>query len=314
MAKVSDCEESRVSRKAAASAVLGLLSLVALVFAGIPAILLGAFSLNDIKASAGLKTGRGLALAGIVLGSIGSSVVVVAIPSVFLYYRLQADRTTRQAADDEVRHEAECRRNLEQIGQALQRYVKKQGRYPRDGVYGFGSTSPLGWRVALLPELGAEHAALHERFHHDEPWDSPHNKTLSDSAPLVYRCPSASFDPPGKAVYSAVTGPGTVFPGDHEPNVKDGTRPTDITDDPSQTLVLVETRDAGVWSAMDLPFDLLRKRVDSLHHGGYHALFADGTVQLLPDSTPLSTLNAMATRAAGDAVPPVPKRPLRTPR
>ena len=42
----------------------------------------------------------------------------------------------------------------------------------------------LSWRVFLLPYLGEE--ALYKQFRLNEPWDSPHNRTLVDKMPAVF--------------------------------------------------------------------------------------------------------------------------------
>ncbi|MFN7730588.1 MAG: DUF1559 domain-containing protein [Pirellula sp.] len=44
--------------------------------------------------------------------------------------------------------------------------------------------SPLSWRVHLLPKLG--HQALYDKFHLNEPWDSPHNLELLPLMPPQY--------------------------------------------------------------------------------------------------------------------------------
>jgi len=67
--------------KAVAALVLGILSIVTGCWLGaplgVPAILLGALAHRDIRRSEGLSGGRGLATAGIVLGSIASTLFVV---------------------------------------------------------------------------------------------------------------------------------------------------------------------------------------------------------------------------------------------
>ena len=45
--------------------------------------------------------------------------------------------------------------------------------------------SRLSWRVQILPALGQ--SELHSRFHHDEPWDSPHNLLLLAEIPIVFQ-------------------------------------------------------------------------------------------------------------------------------
>ncbi|MGH9670491.1 MAG: DUF4190 domain-containing protein [Terriglobales bacterium] len=71
---------ARTDGKATASLVLGLLSLVCGVFAGIPAIVLGHISLSNIKKSAGRLKGEGMAMAGLIMGYIS----IVAIPFILI--------------------------------------------------------------------------------------------------------------------------------------------------------------------------------------------------------------------------------------
>jgi len=48
----------------------------------------------------------------------------------------------------------------------------------------------LSWRVKLLPFLGPKNLDLWRQFHMDEPWDSPHNKTLISQMPEEYQVDS----------------------------------------------------------------------------------------------------------------------------
>ena len=68
--------EARTDGKATASLVLGLLSLVCGLLAGIPAVILGHISLSNIRKSGGRLKGEGIALAGLIMGYIS----LVAIP------------------------------------------------------------------------------------------------------------------------------------------------------------------------------------------------------------------------------------------
>ena len=61
------------------SLVLGILSVVGMCVTGIPAIILGAIGLKKIRDSGGLLIGKGMAIAGIVCGSVISVIFVVAI-------------------------------------------------------------------------------------------------------------------------------------------------------------------------------------------------------------------------------------------
>lgn len=75
--------------------------------------------------------------------------------------------------------------------------------------------------------------------------------------------------------------------------------------------MLVEAADAGInwleprdFEAESLPRAINPKSgkgISSLH-GGATALFADGSVRLLPDDLPPATLEALLTRDGGEAV------------
>lgn len=107
----------------------------------------------------------------------------------------------------------------------------------------------LSWRVHLLPMLG--HSPLYDSFHLDEPWDSPHNRSLIEKMPDVYRDP---YDQLGdtKTRYVRLTGPETAFPQPHGSKLR-SIRGT------SDTLLLVSAGPdtAVVWTKPeDIAFDL----------------------------------------------------------
>ncbi len=92
-------------------------------------------------------------------------------------------RSTRRAR--EVVEQLWTAGNLRTIGQALERYHAREGRFPPAAILSKEGTPLLSWRVRLLPDLG-EHL-LYERFRKDEPWDSPTNRALIEEMPNVYR-------------------------------------------------------------------------------------------------------------------------------
>ena len=72
--------QQQTNKKAIWALVLGILSLVCCgLFAGIPAIILGNMAKSEIDASGGLQSGRGMAVAGFVLGIIGVVWTIVAL-------------------------------------------------------------------------------------------------------------------------------------------------------------------------------------------------------------------------------------------
>ncbi|MFN5900971.1 MAG: DUF1559 domain-containing protein, partial [Planctomyces sp.] len=68
-----------------------------------------------------------------------------------------------------------------------------------------GSKAGLSWRVHLLQVLDPD---LYIRFHMDEPWDSPHNKTLIPEMPTAFRTPAVTE--PGKTSLHVFLGPDTI--------------------------------------------------------------------------------------------------------
>jgi hypothetical protein len=73
-----DGRRPRLSRKAVLALVLGVPALFCWGFVGgVPAVLLGTRARNEIDASGGDLTGRGLALTGVVCGAIGTVLSLV---------------------------------------------------------------------------------------------------------------------------------------------------------------------------------------------------------------------------------------------
>jgi hypothetical protein len=91
---------------------------------------------------------------------------------------------------------------LRKIAVALEGFLSSYEQYPDQ------AKGQLSWRVALLPFLGER--PLYEKFHLNEPWDSPHNLGLLQLIPDVYQSVEKPGD--GKTNFLLVTGPGTAWP------------------------------------------------------------------------------------------------------
>jgi hypothetical protein len=77
-------------------------------------------------------------------------------------------------------------------------------------IYGTNGQPLLSWRVLILPEL--EFDELYERFHLDEPWDSPHNLGLLPEMPRIYCRPgSTPSEENHETLYQVFVGKGTAF-------------------------------------------------------------------------------------------------------
>ena len=149
------------------------------------------------------------------------------------------------------------------------------GEFPQDILTKQG-TPGLSWRVKILPWI--EQEELYDQFKLDEPWDSEHNKKLIDRIPSVFQDVEKVL-PAGMTRIQAVTGSGTVF-GDQK-NIPE------ITDGTSNTAVLVEAKEATVWTQPnDLPIqdEFAAKLHQTLKNRKVVAI-ADGRIQGFPPLT-----------------------------
>ncbi len=188
--------------------------------------------------------------------------------------------------------------NLKQLALAMWNWNSTfSEHFPAAAIHGKDGKPLLSWRVTVLPFL--EREKLYREFHLDEPWDSPHNKSLIAKMPAVFRSPRSKAAE-GFTNYVVPVGGGALYssPKD-EPTVKD------ITDGTSHTIMLVEVGDehAVPWTKPDdMPFDPSdpKKGIGRLYEQGFAAAFCDASVRFLPKTIVPEALKAYFTRAAGD--------------
>jgi prepilin-type processing-associated H-X9-DG protein len=281
------------SGKAIASLILGLCSFVFCCLTGLPAVILGIMGLSDINNPVKRVTGSGMAITGIVLGSLSSFLIV---PAVLVALLLPAVQAAREAA-----RRAQCTNNLKRITLGMLNYEGKEGTFPPAAKCDANGKPLLSWRVLILPYV--EEQALYEQFHLDEPWDSPHNRPLADKTPSVFTCPS---EPPsqGLTTYQVVVDRRSLFIGDPT-----GVRRTQLSDSPSSTFLVTEAASGVPWSK---PEDLSLASPDpflgmgSKHPGGFNAAMADGSVRFIqkagPNAANPEMLKALVSRNGGEAV------------
>ena len=285
------------SSLAISSFVLGILSCGFSCLTGIPGLILGLIGLSNIRESERRGDqpplqGRGLAIAGVVLSSVMS---VLSVIGVLVGLLLPAVQQAREAA-----RRSSCSNNLKQIGLAMHNYADANRAFPTD-ICDRNGRPLLSWRVAILPYL--EGSNLHEQFHLDEPWDSPHNLSLIKKIPAAYSCPSSTLSADeGRTTYVGVKGSG-YFLDTGEPPAERELR--DFHDGLSRTVMVVELPQefAVAWTRPDpvMPGPEVWLEA-SMHHAGglFGGLMADGSVRFLSSTIAPDLLRAFFTISGGE--------------
>lgn len=274
---------------ATASLILGLLTPFCFSFlAGIPALILGVIALQKISRSGGQLKGQGMAITGVVTGGAGTlfSCMLMLLPALLL----PAVQSAREAARQQV-----SLNNMKQIGLAMHNHYDIHGALPAAGSVDGDSATGLGlsWRVHLLPFL--DQSALYDQFHLDEPWDSPHNKSLLPMMPELYQSPNM---PRGEVtLYMGVVQRNQEFPGART-LFGDGTQSrklSEVTDGSSDTIMIVEAdiQEAVLWTKpADLELDTSNpsRGLGTLRFARFLALMVDGGARPIPNETSAAEL------------------------
>jgi prepilin-type N-terminal cleavage/methylation domain-containing protein/prepilin-type processing-associated H-X9-DG protein len=251
--------------------------------------------------------------------------VVIGVIGILLSLALPAVQQARAAA-----RLAQCRNNLKQIGTALHNFESSHGSLPAG--CDFEEFRLHSWCTRILPYI--DQAPLY----HDYDWEvdfAANFGVISTNLPL-FVCPSAIVHRDGKTDYggnygSSLTGlvPGLLIGQAWEAGALIGInvgmpgerrRPTrfgEFTDGLSSTFLVLESADrqitSGSWGlgtnclAIEYPINDQSSGQDgatilSRHAQGGLALFCDGHVAFLSDSTDLTVLGELSTRARGEVV------------
>jgi hypothetical protein len=84
------------------------------------------------------------------------------------------------------------------LGQIFIAYYQKNNKFPAD-IRSVDGVPLLSWRVALLPMLGLE--KLYQQFKLDESWDSPTNKPLMETMPVIFQPFTNNVQPPKTTIH-----------------------------------------------------------------------------------------------------------------
>ncbi|NQU20302.1 MAG: DUF1559 domain-containing protein [Candidatus Nealsonbacteria bacterium] len=226
-------------------------------------------------------------------------VVVVVCGGLLTALLLPAVQKVRESA-----RRAQCMNNLHQISLAMHSYNAEYGCFPPAYIPDENGRPMHSWRVLLLPYLGEN--MLYDQYDFDEPWNGPNNCLLIDRMPDVYRCQSEVAADSSEPSYVMIVGPGTISDG------PSSTRDAQITDGKTQTIMFVETCDAGFdWlQPQDLDAQQISYRINdgsgegirSNHRGGVHVGSCDGSVRFLSDQTDPNEIRGMTTISGGEPV------------
>jgi prepilin-type processing-associated H-X9-DG protein len=196
-----------------------------------------------------------------------------------------------------------CADNLRRIGLAMLKYaLANEEHFPAPTIARRDGTPLLSWRVALLPDLGYQ--SLYDRFHLDEPWDSPHNLALLAEMPPEFACPGGPGRRSGRTGYVVVVGPGTDPWSVNTPF--EPTRGVDLRefiDGSSRTILVLETDNSVPWTR---PEDLRwapggpLPHLVSPHPGGANAVFGDASIRFLKATIRPEILQSILTINGGE--------------
>ncbi len=222
---------------------------------------------------------------GLAVSAVLGGMMVPAIQKV----RDAADRMTSQ-------------NNLKQIGIALHSYHDVMGTLPPAVVRDKNGKALYSWRVLILPYL--EQDVIYKNWKKDEPWDSPHNKPLSDVVLKVYTIPGSPDGISNRTPYRVFIGKGTGFE-ELKGQPSKGIRLADITDGTTNTIAVVEATETVPWAKPEELDFVPGKALPPLGppwRDGFNAMLFDGSVRYIPKTIKPQLLQALITRNGGEIV------------
>jgi prepilin-type processing-associated H-X9-DG protein len=217
--------------------------------------------------------------------AVGAGVIALLMPSI-------------QSALEAARR-ARCVNNLRQMVLAMHNYHSANNSFPRAASVDENGKPLLSWRVAILPYL--QQNELYNKFKLDEPWDSPHNKELLKEMPAVFLCGDRAKPEPFTTNYRTLVGPGAAFEKSRDTGI------ADFTDGTSNTVLVVEAKEAVLWTKPDdLTFDPAAAPslygAGSPHTGGFNAGLADGSVRFIKNTIERLVFKNLVTRNGGEVI------------
>jgi hypothetical protein len=266
----------------AAAIALGAAGLAIGPLTGVPAVVYG------LIGRARVGTRRRAAAAGLILGVLATALHAAAA---YLVWWPGYQDYQRQMAE---------KPNLMDVGMGFHDYDRAHDHFPPAG---FGpadrpTADYWSWRAGLLPYIGQERVA--RQIVLTQPWNGPANRAQADVVIPAYADHDAPADPQTR--YRVFHGGGAMF------DVNGRTRPTDVLDGLSNTLMVVDTPGKVAWPQFnELPYDphgpLPPLGRDDKNY--MLVLMADGSVRVVKkDANSEKVLRPMITRAGGEGALP----------
>jgi prepilin-type processing-associated H-X9-DG protein len=249
----------------------------------------------------------------------GSGTATTAIAAALL---LPAVQQAREAA-----RRSQSRNNLKQIGLAMHNYHDNWNGFPRgtfkDGKNGnddLDVDERMSWMVSILPYI--DQAPMYGQVKFNEAWDSTDNAPLKDTAVPSYTNPgyTAKGENGAPTHYVGVAGVGADSLTSEEIDENSGvfgynrtTRIADMTDGTSNTIMVTECteKSAGPWARggkstlralTKKPYVNGEDGLGGPYRGGFHVLFADGSVRFISENIDPETLERLVKMQDGEPV------------
>lgn len=230
--------------------------------------------MNDVGSEPGVRFS---------LRQVAGFIVLLSMVSALAYYLIRA----RQRF---FREETTYKFQMVVLG--LHNYHETYGYFPKAVEVGSHGKDSRSWRWVITPYL--ERSGEYSKRRPDEPWDSPANRSDWIDKGWQYCYPGNGDE----SCILAVTGRGTAFGDRDDPACR-------IDDIDIDTILLVESRDSGfAWPQPgDTDVSALAthrangspKGLSSIHAGGFHVAFADGTVWFIRKDIPFDRLRRFFT-------------------
>jgi len=247
--------------------------------------------------------------------------VVVAVVAALATLLLPAVQMARESA-----RRITCLNNLRHMGCALHGHLLTRRTFPVGCTEWRSPSKPgpercLAWSSRILPWL--ELGDVADRIDFGKPFDHVANAAIAATPLAVYICPSADradarIGGLGRSDYGGVTGERITSPNNPEKGAVIHDRAVsarDVADGLSRTVLVGECA-AGAWpdgqwingrnlfdQAYAVNWPTWEDELRSRHPGGGQALFGDGAVRLLGESTDSRVLAAACTRAGRESLP-----------